>query len=64
MITSTTQHKLEEFEERFKTAKIHGFRFNFYDRICQFPFTEQNINLGTIGNYIGTLKAIARDAKN
>lgn len=61
---STTQRKLEEYEERFKTKlKFTDLDLTFYDRFVNFLSQEQKINLGTIGNYIGTLKTIARDAK-
>jgi integrase len=61
---STTLHKLEEYEERFKTKlKFTDLDLIFYDRFVNFLAQEQSINLGTIGNYIGTLKTIARDAK-
>lgn len=61
---TTTQRKLEEYEERFKTKlKFTDLDLTFYDRFVNFLSQEQKINLGTIGNYIGTLKTIARDAK-
>jgi len=61
---TTTQHKLEEYEERFKTKlKFTDLDLTFYDKFVNFLSQEQTINLGTIGNYIGTLKTIARDAK-
>ena len=61
---NTTLHKLEEYEIRFKTKlKFTDLDLTFYDRFVNFLSQEQSINLGTIGNYIGTLKTIARDAK-
>ena len=61
---NTTQRKLEEYEKRFKTKlKFTDLDLTFYDRFVNFLSQEQKINLGTIGNYIGTLKTIARDAK-
>ncbi len=61
---TTTQRKLEEYEERFSTKlKFTDLDLTFYDRFVNFLSQEQKINLGTIGNYIGTLKTIARDAK-
>lgn len=61
---NTTLHKLEEYENRFKTKlKFTDLDLNFYDKFVGFLHKEQNINLGTVGNYIGTLKTIARDAK-
>ena len=61
---NTTLHKLNEFEERFKTKlKFTDLDLTFYDKFVNFLSQEQNINLGTIGNYIGTIKTIARDAK-
>ena len=61
---NTTLHKLKEYEERFKTKlKFTDLDLSFYDKFVNFLSQEQNINLGTIGNYIGTLKTIARDAK-
>lgn len=61
---NTTLNKLKEYEERFKTKlKFTDLDLTFYDRFVNFLSQEQNINLGTIGNYIGTIKTIARDAK-
>ena len=61
---NTTLHKLNEYEERFKTKlKFTDLDLTFYDKFVNFLSQEQNINLGTIGNYIGTIKTIARDAK-
>ncbi|WP_276974601.1 site-specific integrase [Flavobacterium filum] len=61
---NTTQKKIEEYEKRFKTKlKFTDLDLTFYDRFVNFLSQEQKINLGTIGNYIGTLKTIARDAK-
>ena len=61
---NTTLHKLEEYEKRFKTKlKFTDLDLTFYDRFVNFLSQEQSINLGTIGNYIGTIKTIARDAK-
>jgi integrase len=61
---NTTLHKLEEYEKRFKTKlKFTDLDLTFYDRFVNFLSQEQSINLGTVGNYIGTLKTIARDAK-
>lgn len=61
---NTTLHKLNEYEERFKTKlKFTDLDLTFYDRFVNFLSQEQIINLGTIGNYIGTIKTIARDAK-
>lgn len=61
---NTTQRKLQEYEKRFKTKlKFTDLDLTFYDRFVNYLSQEQKINLGTIGNYIGTLKTIARDAK-
>lgn len=61
---NTTLHKLKEYEERFKTKlKFTDLNLTFYDKFVNFLSQEQKINLGTIGNYIGTIKTIARDAK-
>lgn len=61
---NTTLNKLKEYEERFKTKlKFTDLDLTFYDRFINFLSQEQKINLGTIGNYIGTVKTIARDAK-
>jgi integrase len=61
---NTTLHKLKEYEERFKTKlKFTDLDLTFYDKFVNFLSQEQKINLGTIGNYIGTIKTIARDAK-
>ncbi len=61
---NTTLHKLKEYEERFKIKiKFTDLDLIFYDKFVNFLSQEQKINLGTIGNYIGTIKTIARDAK-
>jgi integrase len=61
---NTTLNKLKEYENRFKTKlKFTDLDLTFYDRFVNFLSQEQKINLGTIGNYIGTVKTIARDAK-
>lgn len=61
---NTTLNKLKEYEKRFKTKlKFTDLDLTFYDRFINFLSQEQKINLGTIGNYIGTVKTIARDAK-
>lgn len=60
----TTLKKLQEYEERFKTKiKFTDLDLIFYEKYVNFLSKEQRINLGTIGNYIGTIKTIARDAK-
>lgn len=61
---NTTLNKLKEYEARFKTKIKHrDLDLEFYERFVNFLSQEQKINLGTIGNYIGTIKTIARDAK-
>jgi integrase len=61
---TTTKNKLVEFEERFKTKlKFTDLDLIFYDKFLNFLQVEQKINLGTVGNYIGTIKTIAREAK-
>ncbi|WP_370214022.1 phage integrase SAM-like domain-containing protein [Mesoflavibacter profundi] len=61
---NTTKNKLIEYQERFKTRlKFTDLNLTFYDKFVNYLNQEQNINLGTIGNYIGTIKTIARDAK-
>jgi len=61
---NTTLNKLKEYEERFKTKIKHtDLDLVFYDKFVNFLSKEQKINIGTIGNYIGTIKTIARDAK-
>ncbi|UKM63875.1 site-specific integrase [Flavobacteriaceae bacterium GSB9] len=60
----TTQKKLEQYETKFKTKiKFTDLNLTFYDRFVNYLTQEQKINLGTVGNYIGTIKTIARDAK-
>lgn len=60
----TTLNKLIEYEVRFKTKlKFTDLDLIFYERFVNFLSQEQKINLGTIGNYIGTVKTIARNAK-
>lgn len=61
---STTRNKLREYEKRYKTKlKFTDLNLQFYEKFLHFLQIEQNINLGTVGNYIGTLKTIAREAK-
>jgi len=61
---NTTLNKLRQYEKRFKTKlKFTDLNLTFYDKFVGFLSKEQNINIGTIGNYIGTLKTFARDAK-
>ena len=61
---NTTLNKIKQYEARFKTKlKFTDLNLKFYDKFVGFLSKEQNINVGTIGNYIGTLKTIARDAK-
>jgi len=61
---NTTLNKLKQYESRFKTKlKFTDLNLTFYEKFVNFLSKEQNINVGTIGNYIGTLKTIARDAK-
>ena len=43
--------------------KILDLNLTFYDRFVNYLTQEQKINLGTVGNYIGTIKTMARDAK-
>lgn len=60
---TTTHNKIKEYEKRFKTkVKFTDLNLAFYDKFVNFLSKEQNINLGTIGNYIGTIKTFARDA--
>jgi integrase len=61
---NTTLNKLKEYENRFKVKlKFTDLDLTFYDKFKNFITQEQNINLGTFGNYIGTVKTMARDAK-
>ena len=61
---NTTLNKLKEFEKRFKVKlKFTDLDLVFYDKFKNFIAQEQGINLGTFGNYIGTVKTMARDAK-
>jgi integrase len=61
---NTTLNKLKEYEDRFRLKlKFTDLDLTFYDNFINFLSQEQKINLGTIGNYIGTIKTIARDAK-
>jgi len=61
---TTTHNKIKEYEERFKTkVKFTDLDLKFYDKFVNYLSKEQTINLGSIGNYIGTIKTIARDAK-
>jgi len=61
---NTTKNKIQEYEEKFKTKlKFTDLNLTFYDRFVNFLTQDQKINLGTVGNYIGTIKTIAREAK-
>lgn len=61
---NTTLNKLKEYEKRFKVKlKFTDLDLVFYDKFKNFITQEQKINLGTFGNYIGTVKTMARDAK-
>lgn len=61
---NTTQKKLEQYEAKFKTKlKFTDLNLTFYDRFVNHLTQDQKINLGTVGNYIGTIKTIAREAK-
>ena len=61
---NTTKLKIEQYEEKFKTKlKFTDLNLTFYDRFVNYLTQDQKINLGTVGNYIGTIKTIAREAK-
>ncbi|WP_418509767.1 tyrosine-type recombinase/integrase [Corallibacter sp.] len=61
---TTTKNKIIEYEKKFKTKlKFTDLNLTFYDRFVNFLSKDQKINLGTVGNYIGTIKTMARDAK-
>lgn len=61
---NTTHNKIKDYEKRFKIkVKFTDLNLTFYEKFVQFLNKEQSINLGSIGNYIGTIKTIARDAK-
>jgi len=61
---TTTKNKIIEYEKKFKTKlKFTDLNLTFYDRFVNYLTQEQKINLGTVGNYIGTIKTMARDAK-
>ncbi len=60
----TTLHKLNEYEKRYMTkVKFTDLNLTFYDKFIHLLNKEQNISMGTIGNYIKTIKTIAREAK-
>jgi len=61
---STVKAKLEEYEKRFKTKiRFVDLDLHFYEKFLSLLSGEQKINMGTIGNYIKTIKTIAREAK-
>ena len=61
---TTTKNKIIEYEKKFKTKlKFTDLNLTFYDRFVNYLTQDQKINLGTVGNYIGTIKTMARDAK-
>ena len=61
---NSTLAKLEAYEKRYKTKiRFVDLDLHFYDQFVSLLNIEQNINLGTVGNYIKTLKTIAREAK-
>ncbi len=60
----TTLMKLRQYELFYGTKiKFSGLDLKFYDSFVGYLSQIQKINVGTIGNYIGTIKLIAKDAK-
>lgn len=60
----TTLMKLRQFELFYNTKiKFSDLDLKFYDSFVGYLTQIQKINVGTIGNYIGTIKLIAKDAK-
>nr|WP_315163556.1 phage integrase SAM-like domain-containing protein [uncultured Flavobacterium sp.] len=60
----TTLMKLRQFELFYHTKiKFSDLDLKFYDLFVGYLTQMQKINIGTIGNYIGTIKLIAKDAK-
>lgn len=60
----TTLNKIVAFEEAYgKKLKFKDLNLDFYNEFVAFLSKEQRINYNTIGNYIGTIKTVARDAK-
>jgi len=60
---NSLQKKLEDFEKHTKTTiKFTDLDLKFYESFVQFLKVEQNISTNTVGKYISTLKAIAREA--
>jgi hypothetical protein len=61
---TTTLHKLKDYEKRYITkVKFTDLNLTFYDKFINLLSKEQNISMGTIGNYIKTIKTIAREVK-
>jgi integrase len=55
--------KLKAFETHFKTKiKFTDLDLTFYENFVHFLKVEQTISTNTVGKYISTLKAIAREA--
>lgn len=60
----TTLNKLLQFEQyQGSKIKFSGLDLKFYDAFVAYLTQVQGINVGTVGNYIGTIKLIAKDAK-
>lgn len=59
----STQKKLEAFEEHFKTKiKFTDIDLTFHKSFLKFLSTIQKIGNNTLGKYISTIKAFAREA--
>ena len=60
---NSLQKKLEDYEKYTKTTiKFTDLDLKFYENFVQFLKVKQTISTNTVGKYISTLKAIAREA--
>jgi integrase len=60
---NSLQKKLEDFEKHSKSKiKFTDLNLKFYEKFVQFLKVKQTISTNTVGKYISTLKAIAREA--
>mgnify|MGYP000014653541 CR=1 FL=1 len=60
---NSTQKKLEAFEKHFQTKiKFTDLDLNFHKKFLKFMSTVEKIGNNTIGKYVSTIKAFAREA--
>ena len=60
----TTKKKLEDYEKRYRTKiRFTDLDLDFHKKFVSLLNIEQKINMGSVGNYIKTIKTMAREAK-